>query len=169
MGSFVMKESIQGWRIIEFTEDYHTWANELIEKHWTSSAVVSLGNIHRADELPGFIALWEGKPSGLVTYHISVNQCEIVTLNSEVEGKGIGTALIKVVKSTALMKKCTRLWLITTNDNIDAIRFYQKRGFTIAAVHRNAIENSRKLKPSIPFIGNDGIPIRDEIEFEMIL
>jgi hypothetical protein len=64
---------------------------------------------------------------------------------------------------------CTRLWLITTNDNLHALRFYQKRGFMLVAVHRNAVEQSRKLKPEIPLYGKDGIPIRDEIELEMLL
>jgi hypothetical protein len=59
--------------------------------------------------------------------------------------------------------------LITTNDNTAALRFWQKRGFKLLRVHRNAVEKSRKLKPEIPLTGNDGIPIRDEIELEMML
>jgi hypothetical protein len=59
--------------------------------------------------------------------------------------------------------------LITTNDNTKALRFWQKRGFRLAAVHRNAVEKSRKIKPEIPLTGNDGIPIKDEIELEMAL
>ncbi|MBK9123270.1 MAG: GNAT family N-acetyltransferase, partial [Chloroflexi bacterium] len=62
-----------------------------------------------------------------------------------------------------------RLWLITTNDNLDALRFYQKRGWHLVAVHRDALNESRRLKPQIPIIGMDGIPLRDEIELEMTL
>jgi hypothetical protein len=62
-----------------------------------------------------------------------------------------------------------RLWLITTNDNLHALRFYQRRGLVLVAVHRNAIEQSRKLKPQIPKLGYDNIPVRDEIELELIL
>ena len=72
-------------------------------------------------------------------------------------------------EKVATASGCKQLWLITTNDNINALRFYQKRGFMLVAVHRNALELSRKLKPEIPMIGNDGIPLRDEIELEMIL
>lgn len=154
---------------VEVTEEHKAWVTDCLRKHWSEPMVVSRGKVHQADELPGFIALWNGKPSGLVTYSISENQCEIVTLNSEVEEKGIGTALIEAVKATARAAECNRLWVITTNDNIEAIRFYQKRGFELAVVHRNAIEHSRKLKQSIPLIGNHGIPIRDEVEFEIIL
>ena len=64
---------------------------------------------------------------------------------------------------------CRRVWLITTNDNTYAIRFYQKRGFDMAAIHRNAINESRKIKPQIPLTGFDKIPILHEIEFEMML
>jgi hypothetical protein len=52
---------------------------------------------------------------------------------------------------------------------MNALRFYQKRGFVLVAVHRNALEQSRKLKPEIPLIGDDEIPLRDEIELEMML
>ena len=49
------------------------------------------------------------------------------------------------------------------------MRFYQKRGFVLVAVHRNALAESRRLKPEIPLIGIDDIPLRDEIELEMEL
>jgi ribosomal protein S18 acetylase RimI-like enzyme len=77
--------------------------------------------------------------------------------------------LIEGVKSTAVSKKCRRIWLITTNDNTSGLRFYQKRGFVLSALYRNALEQSRELKPEIPSVGLDGIPLRDEIELELIL
>jgi RimJ/RimL family protein N-acetyltransferase len=107
--------------------------------------------------------------AGIVTYNIHGDQCEIVTLDSMIENSGAAWANIQAVIDAARKKGCRRLWLITTNDNLQAIKYYQKRGFTIAAIHCNAIENSRKLKPQIPHLGMDGIPIRDEIEFEMML
>jgi ribosomal protein S18 acetylase RimI-like enzyme len=82
---------------------------------------------------------------------------------------GIGTALVEEVAAAAGRSGCRRLWLITTNDNTKALLFYLKAGFTLAAVHAGAVEESRKLKPKIPRIGYEGIPIRDEIELEMEL
>ena len=82
---------------------------------------------------------------------------------------GIGTALIDAVRSVAVANKIRRLWLITTNDNIEALRFYQRRGFSLVTIHRNALEESRKLKAEIPAIGSNGIPLRDELELEMLL
>jgi len=92
-----------------------------------------------------------------------------VTIDSLVEGQGVGTALIAAVAEAARASGCLRLWLVTTNDNVDALRFYQKRGFRLAALYPDAIAESRKLKPKIPPIGAHGIPIRDEIELVMRL
>ena len=80
-----------------------------------------------------------------------------------------GAALIGAVKAMVRERGCKRVWLITTNDNTPALRFYQKQGFQLAALHRNAVVESRRLKPEIPEIGMDGIPIRDEIELDMKL
>ena len=145
------------------------WAERLIEGHWGSSISVSCGVAHYPGALPGFVAEQDDEYTGLITYHVQGDECEIVSLDSLVEGVGIGSALIEVVKEVAIAAGCKRLWLITTNDNTPALRFYQKRGFSLVAVHRNALERSRKLKPEIPLVGMDGIPLRDEIELEMVL
>jgi ribosomal protein S18 acetylase RimI-like enzyme len=155
--------------IVELTEQYRDWAREYLQQSWGSAQVVNRETLHQADTLPGFVALWEEKPAGLLTYNVIDNICEIVTLNSLIERKGIGSALIDAVRRQAISRRCSRVWLITTNDNVEALRFYQKRGFELVAVHRNAIEQARKLKPSIPLTGNHGIPIRDEIELEVRL
>ena len=149
--------------------DDRRWISRLLKKYWGSTDVVTRGRIHRADSLPGFAAIDGKKPLGLITYRIEGADCEIITLNSLVEGAGIGSELLSAVRRVAEMSRCRRLWLITTNDNKPAIEFYKKRGFTVAAVHKDAIEESRKLKPEIPQIGVDGIPIRDEIEMEIYL
>ena len=155
--------------IRELTNADHAWVRQILVQHWHSTTVVSRGHIHQADVLPGFVALRKGERLGLVTYHVANKECEIVTLNSLVEGKGVGSGLIDAVTNTATLCGCNRLWLVTTNDNTHALRFYQKRGFALVAVHRRAIEQSRLLKPEIPLTGIDGIPIRDEIECEKIL
>ena len=136
---------------------------------WGSEIVVVHGVIYHPAELPGFVAVDGDQWLGLLTYHIDGDACEIVTLDSERSKQGIGTALIEAVKQAAQAAGCRRLWLITTNDNTAALRFYQRRGFTLAAIHCDAVSRSRQVKPEIPFIGNDGIPIRDEIELEMKL
>lgn len=128
--------------------------------------IVSRGKMHNALSLPGFIARQNGRPVGLVTYSIENNNCEIITMNSLEQGRGIGSQLLQIVIDTARNKRCKRVWLIATNDNTTAQEFYKRKGFSIVAVHKNAIEQSRKLKPEIPLIGQNGIPIKDEIEME---
>lgn len=120
-------------------------------------------------DYPGFVALIDDEPQALLIYRIDADQCEVLLIHSAAEGQGIGSALLGQVQRTAQAAHCQRLWLITTNDNIHAIRWYQRRGFTIAAVHVNALAASRRLKPGIPEIGAHGIPLRDEIEFEKML
>lgn len=145
------------------------WVKKLIEEHWGSETVVAHGRVYKPHTLPGFAAFLHEGIVGLVTYQLQGEDCEIITLNSLKPGMGIGTALIVSVTQVAMDAGCKRLWLITTNDNITALRFYQKRGFEIVAVHRHALAQSRKLKPGIPEIGEFGIPLRDEIEFELPL
>lgn len=145
------------------------WIESFITRHWGSVNLVSRGSLYQADELPGFIAILENEPVGLITYHIAGHDCEIISINSLVENIGIGTSLINLVKQIAKSANCRRLWLITTNDNLPALRYYQKRGFRLVAIHKNAIDFSRKLKPEIPKLGLEGIPIMDEIELEMLL
>jgi GNAT superfamily N-acetyltransferase len=149
--------------------DDHEWVAQFMHEQWGSDKVISRGAVHYPQNLPGFVALYKGEKVGLVTYNITDESCEIVTLNSTYPSSGVGTALIKAVKDISIKSGCKRLWLITTNDNLNALRFYQKRGFVLVAVHRNALEQSRKLKPEISRIGNHGIPLRDEIELEMML
>ncbi len=94
-------------------------------------------------------------------------QCEILTLHAAAQWHGTGTALIEAVEQLAVQHRCTRLWVITTNDNVDALRFYRRRGFCLVCVHRGAVDHSRaSLKPAIPLAGNYGIPLRDELELE---
>ena len=145
------------------------WVAQRITESWGAEIVVVHGTTYHASELPGFVVLAEAVIVGLLTYHIEGSACEIVTLDSWSEDRGVGTLLIESVKQVAHRESCRRLWLVTTNDNTHALRFYQKRGFSIAAVRLNALEESRKIKPEIPLLGNDGIPIRDEIEMEMWL
>jgi GNAT superfamily N-acetyltransferase len=142
---------------------------EFITERWGSDIVVSHRVVYRPHELPG-IAAWQGDAMvGLASLHVVGNSCEIVTLDSLQSGKGIGTALLEAAIAYARQANCTRAWLITTNDNLNALRFYQKRGWVLVTIHRNALVRSRQSKPQIPSIGNDGIPLRDEIELEMML
>lgn len=150
--------------------DDREWVAHFLDNHWGTTQIVSRGEAVYGHLLPGFVAETEenGKkrPIGLLTYNLENGQCEIKTLDSLEKGLGVGTALVDMVKSAMKEAKIKRLWLITTNDNLDALRFWQKRDFKLVAIHRNAIEEARRIKPQISITGQQGIPIRDEIELE---
>jgi ribosomal protein S18 acetylase RimI-like enzyme len=100
-----------------------------------------------------------------LTYIVDGDRCEILTLHAAERWRGVGTALIEEVERVAVQAGCRGVWLITTNDNVDALRFYQRRRFRLAKLHGGAVDRSRELlKPEIPEIGDHGIPLRDELE-----
>lgn len=167
------------------------WVARFLDEHWYTTQIVTRGRILYGHLLPGFVAERPLPPDeddeaqdpdatevnpivrmekiGLVTYNVEEKDCEIVTIDSTETGIGVGSALINAVKKKMKEENAKRIWLITTNDNIEALKFYQKRDFELVAVHRNAIEQARRLKPQIPIVGKYGIPIRDEIELEIPL
>ena len=153
----------------QLTVDDLTRLRAVWKENWGDEFVVAHGVIYYPDTLNGFIALDDDEWIGEITYTFSGIDCEIVSLDSAREGMGVGTMLISKVVEEARKKDCRRIFLITTNDNLNAIGFYQKRGFELVAIHRGAINVSRKIKPGIPLIGANNIPLRDEIELEMIL
>ena len=145
------------------------WVRSFLQQHFRSTKVVSRGVMHHADDLPGFIALFRGEPSALLTYCVTKGELEVVSLHAAVTGRGLGSRLLAAARDRARELQCRRVWLITTNDNEPAISFYSHWGMHLAAVHRGAIAESRKLKPEISHFGVDGRPIEDEIEFELLL
>ncbi|MEE9607621.1 MAG: GNAT family N-acetyltransferase [Myxococcota bacterium] len=145
------------------------WVRERVEKVWGSPTVVSRGRVHRPETLPGLAALRGGGRVGLLTYRVEDRSCEVVTLQAVIEGVGIGSALLEALGREGRARGWQRIWLVTTDDNARAIRFYEARGFRRVAVHRDAVAKSRELKPEIPERARDGTPIRDELEFELAL
>jgi GNAT superfamily N-acetyltransferase len=139
------------------------WVEAFLADRW-GSAVLLRGRLLDAATLPALIA---GDREGLATYRLAGGAAEIVTLDAAKPWHGAGTALIAGVARRARQAGLRRLRVTTTNDNLDALRFYQRRGFRIVAVHPGAVTRGRRLKPSIPERGAYGIPIRDEIELQI--
>lgn len=132
--------------------------------------VARLGHLVDAREYPALLAESEGDLLGLLTYDAAGERCEILTLHTTQQWRGFGTALIEEVERVASAQGCRELWLITTNDNVDALRFYQRRGFRLVKLHPGEVDRSREsLKPEIPEIGEHGIPIQDELELQKLL
>lgn len=143
--------------------------NEFIRSSWFSTDIIIRGEIVDTTVLEGFAVYDKEELLGLLTFRIKDKELEIVSLDSIQENQGIGSALMNRIKEEAVKRNCNKIKLITTNDNLNALMFYQKRGYDMVQVYPNALDLSRRLKPTIPLTGNYGIPLKHEIEFELVL
>jgi N-acetylglutamate synthase-like GNAT family acetyltransferase len=151
-------------RVREATEaDRATLHGFLSERN--AARVARMGRLERPLDHPALIAEHDdGSLAGVLTYVVEGDACEILTLHAADRRSGAGSALVKAVEPVAAERGCRRLWVLTTNDNVDALRFYQRRGFRLAELHPGAVDDSRaRLKPEIPETGEYGIPLRDEL------
>jgi ribosomal protein S18 acetylase RimI-like enzyme len=143
------------------------WAEQLLD--------VELGGRHQARRgelidvlgLPGLVAERDGVCIGLLTYRPAHGGAELEAIATSERQAGVGSALVEAVRRELAGQ--ARLWLVTTYDNLDALRFYQRRGFALVALRPGAVAAGRALKPSIPLVGAFGIPLRDELELELPL
>lgn len=149
--------------VFTITEHNREKVIEFFNEHWGSPEMVISSGTYNCSELDGFVFQENNQLLGLVTYVFHDEEVEIISLDSILEGKGIGSLLTKEVEELVQRKGIKTISLVTTNDNLNALKFYQKRGYKIDAVFPNAVEQARKIKPTIPLIGNDGILIRDEL------
>lgn len=145
------------------------WVEWLIVERWGEPIVVGRGGVWHPAELSGFAAFDGDECVGLVTYEIDGEACEVVTIDALREGVGIGTALLEAVVEEARAAECSRVQLMTTNNNLRALAFYQKRGFRLVGLRPGAIDEERRLKPSMPTHDAAGLPIRDELHLELEL
>ena len=145
------------------------WLRCVVAEYCGGYPVITPDGVYDVRDLPGFVAEDEGTRVGLAQYRIAAGDCEILTLASLRPGRGIGSELVTAVRAVAERAGCRRLRVCTTNDNLNALGFYQKRGFALARVHRGAMERVRQVKPGVPLVGAGGIPLRDIIELELTL
>lgn len=159
--------------MIQVEQIHGRMSSELQERlagTWGSSVLITRGRIHDMADLKGFIATDEvtGRLAGIALFRVDKQDMELVALDSIFQRRGIGTRLLDSVISYYKKNELRRLWMVTSNDNVNAIRFYQKRGFDLCAFYKDGVVRARSMKPQIPHIGYDGIPMRHEIEFELL-
>lgn len=147
----------------------NSWLEELMIKDWGGLPLVIRGKKYYPSQLDGIIAENENVIAGFLFYEIRNQDCEIIVFEVFDKFKGTGTILLDKLKDIARHKKCSRIYLMTTNDNLDALRFYQKRNFHICGIHIDSVRISRKIKPTIGMTGDYEIPVRDEIDLEFLI
>jgi len=158
--------------IRDFEPRDHDWARRLIGGHQGGDhRVARLGELLDPLQQEGIVAELDGRPVGLLTVHEGDRGLEVLTLHSQTRGIGAGTRLLETALRVGAASEAPRLWLVTTNDNLDAIGWYLRRGMTIATVHERAVDSDRaSLKPALPKRNADnGVPIRDLVELELSL
>ena len=141
-----------------------------IRATWGGDTVVAHGERIAPSRLPGLVAVSEGRIVGHASYRVAEGACEITSIAADPPQRGIGSALMDAIMGEARRSGSRRAWLTTTNDNLDALRFYQRRGFRLVALRPGAVDVARRdLKPELPDIGTHGIPMRDELDLELML
>lgn len=141
------------------------WLRDLWQSQWGGDVMISRGHAYLLHDLKWLFARLDGELAGAATYRPDGrNGIELMSLDATRKGLGIGTSLLRYLENNAAGNSIQRLWLITSNDNVDSLRFYQKRGYRFQSIYPGAIDEARKKKPSIPLFGDYGIEIHDEIE-----
>jgi GNAT superfamily N-acetyltransferase len=163
--------AVASFSIRPIDDDERDEFGRVVTATWGSPIVLSRGGAHDVRELPALVAVEAvtGAWLGTAAYRMEGDECELVEIEAHERHRGVGTALLEAVAVAARAAGANRMWLITTNDNLDAMRFYQRRGFHLVRLWPDAVMESRRRKPEIPTIGDYGIPIRDEVELEIDL
>ncbi|MGC4746346.1 GNAT family N-acetyltransferase [Micromonospora sp. DT201] len=143
-----------------------TAVDALHEREWGGPFVIAHDTRYDLRTLPTLVAVDGEAVVGALAYRVDEGGLEVVSLVAAQPGGGVGTALLAAATSIAVEAGLGRVWLITSNDNLRALRFYQRRGMRLVDVDRGAVDRARLLKPEIPLVGEDGIPLHDELVLE---
>ena len=153
----------------EITPDNRKAVNEFLKEHWYATTMVLRGEILDMTRAEGFFLEEEGAILALLTYRFDGKIFEILSLDSLRENEGTGTRMVDEALRRARALGAEKMVVLTSNDNMRAMGFYQKRGFDLVKLYRNGLDAARRLKPDIPMVGRDNIPLRHELEFELML
>src|SRR5262245_37163503 len=150
------------------------WAEALLHAELAGPMQARRGELIYVLDGEGLVGELDGQPVGLVTWLVSmagsVPEAEVRVLVTapDARGQGVGSALLEAVRAALREAGVRRAWLVTTNDNLDALGFYQRRGWQLSVLRPGAVDEARQtLKPTIGEVAANGIPIRDELELEL--
>jgi GNAT superfamily N-acetyltransferase len=148
----------------EATDDDRVTARELFQRDFGSTRIVAFGDVMDIDTMPALVAVVHADPSGALAYRLFGDALHVVALATDPmwQRSGVGAHLIAEAELLARRLKLTRLVVSTTNDNLPALYFYQRRGYRLTElVPDSVISHTLQQHP-----GFAGIPVRDEIRLE---
>ena len=148
----------------EATDADRAAARELFEQDFGRTKIVAFGEVMDIDAMPALVAVMYTDPSGALAYRLLGDALHIVALATDPmwQRSGVGGYLVAEAELLARRLALSRLVVSTTNDNLPALYFYQRRGYRLTdLVPNNVIAHTHEEQE-----GFAGIPVRDEIRLE---
>ena len=146
-------------------DDVGAWVSE----RWGGETMAVHGRLYELARLDALVAVVDDSLVGVLTYVVADAALEIVSCDADPPGRGVGRALAQAALGVARRRSLRRVWATTTNDNLAALGFWQAVGFRLAVLRTGAVGDARGLKSTIPECGHRGLPIRDELDLEVVL
>jgi ribosomal protein S18 acetylase RimI-like enzyme len=137
----------------------------LFRRDFGRAAVLAFGELMSLEECPAIVAEMRGDLAGALAYRMLPDALHVVALATDPlwQRSGVATHLAGEAEVLARRHGVGRLVFATTNDNLPALYFYQRRGWLITEVVPGAmIPHVREHARA----GFAGIPVRDEIRLE---
>lgn len=151
----------------EATDDDRLAARELFNQDFGRTKIVAFGEVMDIDQIPALVAIRHSSPSGALAYRLLGDALHIVALATDPmwQRSGVGACLLAEAELLARRLKLSRLLVATSNDNLPALYFYQRRGYRLTALVPNSVAEHTHQQVA----GFAGIPVTDEIRLEKVL
>jgi GNAT superfamily N-acetyltransferase len=148
----------------EATDTDRAAARELFHRDFGRTKIVAFGEIMDLDQMPALVAVMHAEPSGALAYRLLGDALHIVALATDPmwQRSGVGAYLVAEAELLARRLGLARLVISTTNDNLPALYFYQRRGYRLSALAADSVIVHTQQE----IMGFAGIPVRDEIRLE---
>ncbi len=147
------------------TAEDEAWLRDVLVRDWAGTSIVVHGD---EIDLLSFPALIAGEREGIAIFRAD-DPAELLLLHAWRKWGGVGSALVEALAARLRDRGVHSLRVTTTNDNLDALRFYQRRGFRLVELRPGAVNAARRRKASIPELGDYDIPLTDELDLTLDL
>ena len=93
-------------------------------------------------------------------------ELKVLAVAEDRQGTGLGTRLVEAAVETARRAGAALLEVSTASADIGNLRFYQRVGFRMARIVRDAFTRETGYPDGLLI---DGIPLRDQVTFDRVL